>query len=211
MEHGKMAGDWTKRISTVLQAAVLATLVLVTAGCVGAATTTPTSTPAITTTPTPTPTLTPTPTATATPSPTPTLTPTSTATATASPTTTSTPTPTTTATPTATAAGTPSAQLVTQGETLYHQYGCSACHSTDGTIIVGPSFKGLYGSQVTLTNGTTLTADDAWLTQCITHPDAQTVQGFESGLMGAAIAPYQSQIASDSNLVALEAFIQSLK
>lgn len=188
-----------KRGSTRLAAVMLASLVIVTSGCVGAGTPTSTPTPTITSTPTASPTATIAPTPSSTPTATPTSSPTPTATATS------------TATPTAAGTSTPSAQLVAQGQTLYQQYGCVACHSNDGSARVGPTFKGLFGSQVTLTNGTTLTADDAWLQQCITHPDTQTVQGYESGLMGSAIAPYQSQIATDSNLAALEAYIQSLK
>lgn len=58
--------------------------------------------------------------------------------------------------------------------------GCTACHSVDGSAVAGPTFKGLYGSRRTLVNGTTVTADDAYLRQSIEHPEAQVVKGFEA-------------------------------
>ena len=43
--------------------------------------------------------------------------------------------------------------LVARGKTLYTSDGCSACHSLTGAAGAGPSFKGLAGSTITLTNG----------------------------------------------------------
>lgn len=42
-----------------------------------------------------------------------------------------------------------------EGERLYQMYGCMACHSTDGTLVgkVGPSWKGLYGSEREIAKG----------------------------------------------------------
>ena len=40
--------------------------------------------------------------------------------------------------------------LVARGKALYSADGCSACHSLTGAAGVGPSFKGLAGSTVTL-------------------------------------------------------------
>src|SRR5581483_3569731 len=46
--------------------------------------------------------------------------------------------------------------LVARGKGLYTADGCSACHSLTGSSGVGPSFKGLAGSSVTLTSGQTV-------------------------------------------------------
>ena len=51
--------------------------------------------------------------------------------------------------------------LVARGKGLYTAAGCSACHSLTGSSGVGPSFKGLAGSTVTLAGGKTVTGDDA--------------------------------------------------
>lgn len=39
------------------------------------------------------------------------------------------------------------------GEMLYKTLGYASCHSIDGSIIVGPSFAGLFGKKATLLTG----------------------------------------------------------
>jgi len=111
--------------------------------------------------------------------------------------------------PTTTApAAPPSAALVARGKTLYTSKGCIGCHSLDGSPGAGPTWKGLYGSQVALTDGTAVTADDAYLTKAIDDPDAQIVKGFQPGVMSATI-PKGSIPPAD--VKALVAYIQSVK
>jgi cytochrome c oxidase subunit 2 len=55
---------------------------------------------------------------------------------------------------------------------------CKPCHSIDGSTGVGPTWKGVYGSQVALEGGTTVTADDAYVLESILQPQAKIVQGF---------------------------------
>ena len=47
------------------------------------------------------------------------------------------------------------------GKALVAQNGCGGCHSLDGSKLVGPTWHGLFGSQVKLSNGQTVTADEA--------------------------------------------------
>jgi mono/diheme cytochrome c family protein len=84
----------------------------------------------------------------------------------------------------------PAAQLAVRGKQLYTSDGCAACHSLGGSAGAGPTFKGLAGSTVTLTDGSTVTADDAYLSRSITDPDAQIVKGYNPGIMSAAVAGY---------------------
>lgn len=77
--------------------------------------------------------------------------------------------------------------LVARGRALYQTDGCAGCHSLSGTRLTGPSWKGLAGSQVKLSNGRTITADDAYLTKHITEPNALTVQGYPAEVMAQAI------------------------
>ena len=72
---------------------------------------------------------------------------------------------------------------VARGAALAKSLGCAACHSTDGSRIVGPTWLKLYGSDVTFEDGTTLKADDAYLRQFITDPDFKVVKGFPKGVM----------------------------
>ena len=73
------------------------------------------------------------------------------------------------------------------GEGLYTSLGCQGCHSLDGSKSTGPTFKGLYGSKVTLTNGKTVTADDKYLLDSIIDPDLDIVQGYQPGVMTSVI------------------------
>jgi mono/diheme cytochrome c family protein len=88
------------------------------------------------------------------------------------------------------------------GAKLYESLGCSGCHTLTGARSVGPSFKGLYGSKVRLSNGQTVTADDAYLLESILDPDKQIVQGFPKGVMSATIAPGSVPQAKAKALVA---------
>ena len=67
---------------------------------------------------------------------------------------------------------------VQRGATWAQQFGCAACHSTDGSTLVGPTWKGLFGSTRTLQDGTTVQVDEAYLRTAIVDPGAQLVQGF---------------------------------
>ena len=102
------------------------------------------------------------------------------------------------------------AALVARGKTLYTADGCSACHSLPGAAGVGPTFKGLAGSQVTLSDGSTVTASDAYLEQSISSPDAQIVKGYNAGIMPPAIASYNLN-SKPADIRALVAFIKSEK
>lgn len=94
----------------------------------------------------------------------------------------------------------------TRGEKLYNQMGCKTCHSLDGSKGIGPTWKGLYNSKVTLANGSTVTADEAYLFESIHDPGAKTVQGF-----GANAMPNFGLILSDLQIKDLVAFIETIK
>jgi mono/diheme cytochrome c family protein len=123
------------------------------------------------------------------------------------PTTTRTTTPSPTTTPTAGPVPV-TAALVARGKALYAADGCSACHSLTGGSGVGPSLKGIAGSTVTLANGQTVTADDAYLERSITDADAEIVKGYSEGVMSAAVAGYDLGGTPD-DVRALVAFIKS--
>lgn len=74
-----------------------------------------------------------------------------------------------------------------RGQRLVEQRGCINCHTTDGRSEAGPTWKGLAGSQVRLSDGRTVTADDDYLTRSIREPDADTVVGYVKGVMAGAM------------------------
>jgi cytochrome c2 len=75
----------------------------------------------------------------------------------------------------------------TGGQGLYASLGCQGCHSLDGSKSSGPTFKGLFGSKVALTNGQTVTADEAYLLESILDPDSKIVKGYQPGVMSSVI------------------------
>ena len=98
------------------------------------------------------------------------------------------------------AAETPEAR----GEALVSQNACSACHTIDGSAGQGPTWQNLYGSQVSLADGTMVTADDAFIKESILEPQATIVSGFETVQMPA----YQF---TDEQIADIIAYMKTLK
>ena len=67
-----------------------------------------------------------------------------------------------------------------QSQQLLEQYGCTACHSVDGSAGTAPTFKGLYGSRRVLADGSTVVADESYIRQSIETPEAKVVKGFDA-------------------------------
>lgn len=88
------------------------------------------------------------------------------------------------------------------GKQLYTQKACVTCHSLDGTVKTGPSFKGLFGHTVTLADGSTVTADEEYIHNSIVNPKGQVVQGFEP------VMPTFTGLLSPDDIDALVAFIK---
>ncbi len=64
-------------------------------------------------------------------------------------------------------------------------YGCVACHSLDGSAMIGPTWQGLFGREETLEDGSTITVDEEYLRQSILNPNAQIVSGYGANVMPA--------------------------
>ncbi|MFQ5857088.1 MAG: cytochrome c oxidase subunit II [Anaerolineae bacterium] len=93
-----------------------------------------------------------------------------------------------------------------RGQELVQQLGCLSCHSTDGSTLVGPSWKGLYRSERTFQDGTTVVADDEYLRSSILDPGAQILEGFPD------LMPknFKDQLTEEQVLDIIE-YIESLK
>jgi cytochrome c oxidase subunit 2 len=92
--------------------------------------------------------------------------------------------------------------LAELGELTFNQAGCSTCHSLDGSIKVGPSFKGLFGHQVKLFGGTSVTVDENYIRESILEPQAKLVEGFPP-----AMPTFKGQL-SDRRILGLVEFIK---
>jgi cytochrome c oxidase subunit II len=94
------------------------------------------------------------------------------------------------------------------GEALMKSKGCVACHSTDGTKLIGPSYKGVYGkNEVVVTGGQEreIVVDDEYIKRSILQPTADIVKGFQP------LMPSQEGLVSEAEIKALTAYIKSLQ
>jgi len=90
------------------------------------------------------------------------------------------------------------------GQHIYEQNGCRACHGVDGaTQAPGPNWKGLFGHDVALEGGASVTADEAYIRRSILEPQAQIVRGFGNVNM----PPYHLR---DQEIDAVIAYMRSL-
>lgn len=69
------------------------------------------------------------------------------------------------------------------------EFGCQGCHSIDGSSgLAGPTWLGIYGREEALTDGTTVTVDDAYLRESMLDPNKLIVEGFNPNIMPANFA-----------------------
>lgn len=93
--------------------------------------------------------------------------------------------------------------LAQNGERLFASLSCNACHSGAANAR-GPNLANVYGSKLQLTNGSSITVDEAYLRDSILNPSAHVTSGY------APIMPtYQGQI-SEEGLIDLVEYIKSL-
>jgi cytochrome c oxidase subunit 2 len=90
------------------------------------------------------------------------------------------------------------------GKAIVAQEGCGGCHSIDGTKMTGPTWRGLFMSQVPLSDGKTVTANDAYLTESIKDPNAKVVAGFPANVM-------PKFDLTDQQIAAIVSYIETLK
>jgi mono/diheme cytochrome c family protein len=105
-----------------------------------------------------------------------------------------------------TPAAAPGMTPAAKGEALVAEYACTACHSPGDKRLVGPGWGHLYGEPVKLVDGSTVTADEAYLTESILQPGAKVVEGYPAGTM-----PTYDKLLSADDVKAIVAYIQTLK
>ncbi len=79
----------------------------------------------------------------------------------------------------------PDEKLYLAGTQFFNQ--CSSCHTLDGSKHIAPSFKETYdlftsGGTRKLTDGSTVTVDEAYIKNSILHPQAQIVDTYPSSM-----------------------------
>lgn len=93
---------------------------------------------------------------------------------------------------------------VEAGEKLYNTKGCAQCHTTDGTALIGPTFKELFGETVAFKDGSNTEADENYLRESILDPMKNIVAGFDP-----VMPTYQGKV-NDKEIAAIIEFIKSL-
>jgi cytochrome c oxidase subunit 2 len=100
-------------------------------------------------------------------------------------------------------AGGAEGSMASQGEKVFQKYACNTCHTNDATAR-GPILIGVYGSTVTLSDNSTVKADDNYIRESILNPQAKIVKGFQP-----IMPTFQGQV-SEEDLLKLLAYVKSL-
>jgi cytochrome c oxidase subunit II len=93
---------------------------------------------------------------------------------------------------------------VLAGQRLFAERACITCHLSDGKGRA-PSLNGVYGGQVRLADGSTVTADDAYIRESILIPSAKIVAGYQP-----VMPAFQGQLTEEQTLD-LIAYVKSLQ
>jgi cytochrome c oxidase subunit II len=99
--------------------------------------------------------------------------------------------------------GTKETSPVAAGQNLFASLACNTCHREESGGR-GPKLVEVYGTQVKLNNGTTVTVNDDYIRESILNPTAKIVDGYQ------AIMPtFQGQV-SEEQILQLIAYIKSI-
>ncbi len=96
----------------------------------------------------------------------------------------------------------------TDVKSILDDNGCLDCHSIDGSVIVGPTFKGIYGrNTIVISKGKeqALVADDDYLKRSILYPDRDIVKDYPEGMPS-----YEGEI-SENELNLIIEYLKGLK
>jgi cytochrome c oxidase subunit II len=91
------------------------------------------------------------------------------------------------------------------GKLVYENRGCNTCHSLDGSRGQGPSWRGIYGQQHKMTDGSVVTVDHNYLRESILEPQVKIVAGYEP------IMPTYKGLLRERELLGVMEYIRQLK
>ncbi|MBN2387929.1 MAG: cytochrome c oxidase subunit II [Anaerolineales bacterium] len=92
------------------------------------------------------------------------------------------------------------------GQQLVQRYGCTACHSIDGSQRTGPTWAGVFESVIPLADGTTIIADREYLIQSIINPNLHIVEGYNPNVM-----PSFASVLDQTQVEAIASYLETLK
>jgi cytochrome c oxidase subunit 2 len=101
----------------------------------------------------------------------------------------------------------PQATMIELGRKLSESAGCFKCHSVDGSPHIGPTWLDMYRRTETMQDGTTIVADEQYITESMMEPKLRQVKGYQlvmpaykgrlEGPESAAIVEYIKTLRSD--------------
>jgi len=102
--------------------------------------------------------------------------------------------------------GTAGADLAGEGRGAFFRYGCNSCH-LPSSAVRAPRLDGIWGQEIRLKGGGTVTADEEYVRESILEPQAKISAGYpEPSLM----PTYRGQV-SERDLAELVEFVASLR
>jgi cytochrome c oxidase subunit 2 len=95
--------------------------------------------------------------------------------------------------------------LEEHGARLYRSKACYTCHTVDGSGSVGPTFKGAFGLEVVLSDGSKVEFDENYIRESILNPRSKLVMGFKP-----VMPTYQGRL-NNREIDALIEYLKSLR
>ncbi len=95
-----------------------------------------------------------------------------------------------------------------EGLKIMINQGCNACHSSDGSRIVGPSYLHLFGEkQIVISEGKELqvTVDEEYIKKALYDPNAEVVKGYPKDLMQS-----YKDVLNDDDIAKIIEYLKSL-
>lgn len=90
------------------------------------------------------------------------------------------------------------------GRKLWDRKGCKTCHSLDGATNTGPTFKGVWGIQQPLRDGSSILVDENFVRDSILNPNKNVAKGYD-----AVMPTYQGRV-KDREIDMIIAMLKSL-
>jgi cytochrome c oxidase subunit 2 len=91
-----------------------------------------------------------------------------------------------------------------RGLMVYNNY-CVACHTTDGTSRVGPTFKGLFGSRSKMSDGTEVVVDENHIRESILEPQLKIRENYPPSM-----TPFKG-VLSDDDITGVIEYLKTIK
>ena len=92
-----------------------------------------------------------------------------------------------------------------RGYDIFTRMACNACHSTDGSLKLGPTIKGQFGKEIRHTDGSIRIIDEDYIRESINEPLKFIAEGFTP------IMPSYKPILKEQDITHVIAYIKALQ